>query len=179
MTGPVLFTERLILRPAAAEDLDALAAFNADPATMRHLGGVQTRSESWRMLATLVGSWSVRGYSMFSVIERDSGRWVGRIGPWMPEGWPAAEIAWGVAAEFAGRGYAYEAAVASIDYVIGILRWPAFIHTIAPDNHRSIALAERLGSHNQGPTRLPAPLDGVRVDSWGQTAAEWRSRRPR
>ena len=31
---------------------------------------------------------------MFSVIEKDSGRWIGRIGPWQPEGWPGTEVGW-------------------------------------------------------------------------------------
>ncbi|WP_010184248.1 GNAT family N-acetyltransferase [Sphingomonas sp. PAMC 26605] len=47
-----------------------------------------------------------RGFSMFSVIERKTGAWVGRIGPWQPEGWPGTEVGWGVAAAFAGKRYA-------------------------------------------------------------------------
>ena len=177
MMGPVLFTERLILRPAAAEDLEPFAAFAANADTMRHLGGAKTRSEAWRMLAALIGSWTLNGYSMFSVVERNTGRWVGWIGPWKPDGWPAPEVAWGLASEFAGRGYAYEAAVATIDYAFDVLRWPAVIHAISPENHGSIRLAERLGSTNGGPTRLPPPLHEERVDAWGQTADQWRARR--
>lgn len=175
--GPILFTPRLVLRPAAREDFEPFAAFTADPETMRHLGGARTRSEAWRMLAALIGAWALRGYSMFSVIERDTGRWVGRVGPWMPEGWPAPEIAWGLAAEFAGRGYAHEAAAAAIDYAVDVLGWPGVIHTIDPANVRSVRLAERLGSTNAGPTRLPPPLEDSRVDAWGQSAAQWRGRR--
>ena len=37
-------------------------------------------------------------------------------------------------------------------------------------------LAKKLGSTNRGVTTLPAPLEGFRVDAWGQTAAEWRAR---
>ena len=28
------------------------------------------------------------GYAMFSVIEKETGRWVGRVGPWTPADWP-------------------------------------------------------------------------------------------
>ena len=30
---------------------------------------------------------------------------------------------------------------------------------------------------NRGPGRLPAPHDGIAVDVWGQSAAQWRARR--
>src|SRR5690606_16389669 len=89
--GPTLETERLILRPPALEDFDAYAAFMADEQATRFLGGVQSRSVAWRGFATLGGSWALLGYGMFSVIEKSSGRWVGRLGPWMPEGWPGTE----------------------------------------------------------------------------------------
>ncbi|WNO53772.1 GNAT family N-acetyltransferase [Stakelama saccharophila] len=177
MREPVLFTERLMLRPLNGDDLDGYAAFAADEETMRHLGGTMDRAEAWRDLSLRAGAWITRGFSMFSVIERATGAWVGRIGPWQPEGWPGTEVGWGVRREFAGRGYAHEAAVMCMDYAVDVLGWTHIIHTIAPDNARSAALARRLGSQNGGPTTLPRPLDHIRVDAWGQTAEEWRARR--
>lgn len=177
MSGPILFTERLVMRPVAAEDFEAWADFHADPETMHYLGGVQPRAVAWRGLCYMAGAWSIRGFSMFSLIERETGRWVGRIGPHEPEGWPGREVGWGVARAFAGRGYAYEAAVASMDYAVDVLGWSQVIHTIAPDNSASIALAQRLGSTNGGSTSLPPPLDHLPVDSWEQSAVHWRARR--
>lgn len=177
MNGPVLFTERLILRRPQASDLDALAAFNADAETMRFLGGPIARSLAWRQLCAMSGAWDIAGFAMFSVIERATGKWVGRLGPWQPDGWPGTEVGWGVAPEFAGKGYAYEGAFAAMDYAVDVLRWTTIIHTINPDNLGSIKLAQRLGSYNMGPTQLPAPYLDERVDAWGQTADEWRARR--
>ena len=175
--GPILVTARLILRPQTREDFDDWAGFSAEIETTRFIGGTQTRPEAWRGFCTMAGAWRVAGFAMFSVIERETGRWVGRVGPWRPEGWPGNEIGWGVAHEFAGRGYAHEAAVASIDYAVDVLGWDDIIHCIDPDNTRSIALAERLGAANRGATRLPEPFHDARVDAWGQSAAEWRARR--
>ncbi|WP_079246911.1 GNAT family N-acetyltransferase [Sphingomonas turrisvirgatae] len=179
MSGPILFTERLILRRPVGEDFEAWAAFSADPETMEHLGGAVERSVAWRQMCTTAGAWDVKGFSMFSVIERASGRWVGRLGPWQPEGWPGTEIGWGVAHGFAGKGYAYEGAVAAMDYAVDVLGWDRVIHTIAPGNVRSRRLAQRLGSTNGGPTQLPAPLGAMQVDAWGQSATEWRENRAR
>ena len=177
MTHPVLFTERLILRPPAPEDFKPWAAFHADPETMEFLGGVQERSTAWRGLCAMRGAWDIAGFAMFSLIDRESGRWIGRVGPWQPDGWPGTEIGWGIAREFAGRGYAHEAAVAAMDYAVDMLGWSDVIHTIHPDNVASIALAKKLGAINRGPTMLPPPMQVFRVDAWGQTADDWRARR--
>jgi RimJ/RimL family protein N-acetyltransferase len=106
--GPVLETERLILRPPLAEDFEPWAAFAADEEAARFLGGAQGRSGAWRALCTMAGAWTIRGFSMFSVIEKASGRWVGRLGPWQPEEWPGTEVGWGIVRDAWGRGYATE-----------------------------------------------------------------------
>ena len=53
-------------------------------------------------LMTMIGSWHATGFAMFSVIEKSSGRWVGRLGPWMPEGWPGPEVGWAIASRVLG-----------------------------------------------------------------------------
>jgi RimJ/RimL family protein N-acetyltransferase len=176
-SGPFLMTERLILRPPTAADMDNWAAFHSESDTMEFLGGVQARSEAWRGLCAMAGAWTIKGFAMFSMIRRDTGEWIGRTGPWQPEGWPGTEVGWGIMKDHAGQGFAYEAAVASIDYAFDILRWDTVIHTINPQNSNSIALAQRLGSYNQGPTQMPAPYENFRVDCYGQTRDEWKSRR--
>ncbi|MEO1044407.1 MAG: GNAT family N-acetyltransferase [Pseudomonadota bacterium] len=177
INGPILVTERLILRPPAPEDFEAFAEFSSDEETTRFIGGVLERGAAWRAWAGMAGAWHLRGFSMFSVLLRDDGQWIGRIGPWEPEGWPDKEIGWGIALEHVGKGYAREAAVACMDFVFDLLKWDKVIHTIDPENIASIKLAERLGSTNKGPTRLPPPLQDFRVDSYEQTRDEWRANR--
>ncbi len=175
-SAPRIETARLILRPTAPEDFEAWAAFAADPETTRFLGGPSPRAAAWRGFATMAGSWALLGFGMFSIIEKESGRWVGRIGPWRPEGWPGTEIGWGLARAATGRGYALEAASAAIDWALDCLGWTDIIHCIDPGNAPSIRLAERLGSRRRGPGRLPAPYEAAPVAIWGQSAAEWRAR---
>lgn len=177
LNGPLLVTERLILRPPAAEDFDDFAAMCAETDTMEYLGGAQPRSQAWRQWCTLAGAWHIRGFSMFSVIERDSGKWVGRLGPWEPADWPGPEIGYGVRREFAGKGYAFEGAVAACDFAVEFLKWDQLMHCIDPANIRSQALAKRLGASNTGPTRLPEPFQDNPIDAWTQSADQWRAGR--
>jgi RimJ/RimL family protein N-acetyltransferase len=169
----VIETSRLILRPPELQDLDDWVRFASDEKTMQHLGGVSSPSMAWRSIMTMIGAWSAHGFGMFSVIEKSSQRWIGRIGPWQPLEWPGSEVGWGLHADFWRRGYALEAAAASIDWAFERLSWQEVIHTIARDNMASIALAEKLGSSYQRQAVLPAPMN-LEVGVWQQTRKQWQ-----
>lgn len=143
-----LETERLILRlPDPERDFDAWAEAMADADTVRYLGTLpMSRAESWRSMATVIGHWSIRGYGFFSLEDKATGEWVGRVGPWFPEGWPEPEIGWTISPRHLRKGYAYEAAKASIAYVKDTLGWKRVIHVILPGNTPSEQLAIKLGS---------------------------------
>ena len=174
-----ILTPRLLLRPPLAEDLEGWARFHDDPVAMAFLGGLQHRHQAWRSLCSVAGSWALFGYGMFSVIERESGAWIGRIGPWCPANWPGTEVGWGILTAYRGKGLAYEAAAASMNFAIDKLGWTKIVHSIDPGNTSSIALAERLGSICEGPTQLPPPCEQMEVKLWSQTAQEWKQRRGR
>lgn len=174
--GPTLTTERLILRPPALSDFEAWAAFSADEEAARYLGGASPPPVTWRGMMTMAGTWSLTGFGMFSVIEKASGRWVGRLGPWAPHGWPGTEVGWGVVRDCWGRGYATEGATAAIDWAFDTLGWTEVIHNIDPDNTASQNVARRLGSQVLRQARLPPPHDTVTVDVWGQSREAWRAR---
>ena len=172
-------TERLVLRMPRLADLDRWTLFMGDEASARHVGGVQPRPVVWRGLTSMAGAWAVGGCAMLSVIEKSTGLWVGRIGPWCPEGWPGTEVGWGLLREYWGRGYATEGAIAAIDWAFAHLGWSDVIHIIAPENHASQAVARRLGSQLRGPGQLPEPVAHIAVEVWGQTREQWLARRAR
>jgi RimJ/RimL family protein N-acetyltransferase len=171
-------TERLVLRPPIAADFDAYAANLADAEAARFIGGVQPRARAWRSFLTAAGAWAIQGFSTFSVIEKASGRWIGRIGPWHPVGWPGTEIGWSLIRDAWGRGYAYEGAVAATDWAFEQLGWHEVIHPIHPDNYASRALARRLGSKLRGTMNLSSSIPDDVAQIWGQTREQWLQRSP-
>ena len=177
--GPTIVTDRLILRPPLAQDFEAFCAFCADEATMRYLGGVASPADVWRTLRSLVGAWALDGFAMFSVLERASGDWIGRVGPIFPHGWPAREVGWGLASAYLGRGYAKEAAFACMDYAFDHLGWDRVVHSIDAANKASVRLAECLGSKPTGPGRLPEPYADMPIEIWSQSKSEWLGNRQR
>ena len=92
--GPTLETERLILRPPVLEDFEGVAELLADEEAARHIGGHMPREAAWRRFLQMPGAWAMQGFAMFSVVDKASGRWLGRAGPWQPEGWPGTEVGW-------------------------------------------------------------------------------------
>ena len=175
MLGPTLETNRLVLRPPRLEDFEPWAALLADPVAARYIGGVQPRAGAWRNLALMTGAWTLQGFSNFSVLEKSSGRWIGRAGPWHPEGWPGPEIGWAFDRSVWGRGYATEAATRCLEWAFEELDWHDAIHAIDPANAASIALARRLGAERRGMGRLPPPYDAP-CEIYGQSRAAWRAR---
>jgi RimJ/RimL family protein N-acetyltransferase len=176
--GVRLETPRLLLRPPHAEDLDAWAEMMQDAEAARFIGGLMPRAVSWRGIMTMIGAWHAQGFAMFSVFERSTGRWVGRVGPWQPEGWPGSEIGWAIVRDRWGRGYATEGAIAATNWAFDSLGWTEIIHSISPENVASQMVARKLGSRNLGPGWLPPPYQDDVVDIWGQSRDEWRARHP-
>lgn len=139
-------TNRLILQPPSASDLPAWTEFLADPETTKFIGGPQDAAGAWRNLSLFAGAWSIQGYSNFSVIEKASGRWLGRAGAWYPPGWPGQEIGWAFRREAWGKGYATEAAMRCLTWAFEELGWTEAVHVIHPENYASIAVARRIGA---------------------------------
>ena len=168
-------TPNLVLRIPGEADFDAWAALDADALAMRFIGGPRSRAEAWMGLAAAVGMWSLRGCGLFSVLERETGNWIGRVGPWYPEGALSTEIGWALARNAWGKGRATEAAAAAMGWAFDTLGWTEVIHCIAAGNHASIAVAERLGSHWR---RDAVDAYGETVRIYGQSREDWRRPTP-
>lgn len=173
-----LVTERLILREVDPErDFERWAMTQADPNTVRYLGNPPMNAlEAWRHMALVVGHWKIRGYGFFSVEHRETGQWVGRVGPWNPGGWPVPEVGWIIAPDCLRKGYASEAAQASVDFAFETLGWDQVSHVIMEGNTGSVAVAERVGSSRLKTLKNLPPLTDQPIWIYGQSRQQWLSR---
>lgn len=149
---PRLITTRLVLRAFTREDVDPYVRMMADPEVTRFLGDGRplSRSDAWRQLALLIGHWELRGFGLWAVEERSTGRFIGRIGCHEPEGWPGFELGYALAREWWGQGLAREAAAAALAFARRELERDTIISLIRPLNRASIAVAEHLGARRTG-----------------------------
>jgi len=167
---PVIETERLILRQWREADIEPNTAMLADPASGRFITSdgkpVTDAFFGWRNAAIMAGHWALHGFGMFVVEEKQTGRFVGRVGPWLPPGWPGFEVGWGIASGFRGKGYAVEAARASIDWAFAHFEVDRIIHCIDRENVTSQGVARRLGATIES-----------EFDLFGHVADIWVTRR--
>jgi RimJ/RimL family protein N-acetyltransferase len=170
--GPVIETARLRLRRWREADIAPNTLMLSDPGTARFITGdgkpVTDAFVGWRNAAIMAGHWALHGIGMFVVEERHSGRFAGRVGPWFPSGWPGFEVGWGIAGEFRGKGYAVEAARASIDWCFQTFELEQIIHCIDRENAASQGVARRLGAEK-----------GREIDLFGHVADVWMTSRYR
>jgi RimJ/RimL family protein N-acetyltransferase len=128
-----------------------------------------SRAEAWRNMAMVIGHRQLRGYGFWAVEERASGEMIGRVGCWRPEGWPGLEVGWTLRRAFWHRGYATEAARASVEYAFRALGQARVISLIAPENTASIRVAQRLGERPRGEWEV----FGTKVIIYGIDREEW------
>ena len=141
---PVIETEDLILRGYREADFEAFARFAASDRA-RFVGGPQARYDSWRSFMAGIGHGSLRGYGMWMLEHRETGEAAGRVGVIYNDGWHEPELGWHIYDGFEGRGYAYQACRAARRHAAEHLGMNAIMSYIAPDNARSLRLAQRLG----------------------------------
>ena len=143
-------TERLILRDWHAGDADAFDRHTNTPAVMRWLGGVKTPEEI-RAVADRLARWQAeRGFTLWVVERKEDGAFLGFCGLKIaddPNG-PVQgeiEIGWRFREDCWGKGYAKEAASASLDHAFDVLKAERVVAITFNQNEGSWGLMKRLG----------------------------------
>ena len=156
-------TERLLLRPWRADDVDWFAAMSADPEVMRHLNGVVDRDTAAAVINRQQALIDEHGHGFWAVVRKEDAAPIGfcgvRIGghPGTPVeheleiGWRLRRGAW-------GRGYAREAAEASMAWGWANLTYSRIAAWTVPANIASWGLMLRLGMTSRSDMDFDHPL---------------------
>ena len=124
----------------------------------------------WRNAAVMAGHWALHGFGMFVVEEKSSGKFVGRVGPWYPPGWPGFEVGWGVAQNFVARAMRSKRRGPSIDWAFATFDIEQIVHCIDRENIASQGVARRLGASKDGEIEL----FGHASDLWVTSRNKWK-----
>ncbi|GAB2594487.1 N-acetyltransferase [Paractinoplanes abujensis] len=160
-------TERLLLRDWRDDDLDALAAMNADPEVMRFIldGAVRDREQTAEGLQRMMRSWQQNRFGLFAV-EKDGTLigWAGLAIPdFLPEILPAVEIGWRLDRPYWGHGYATEAAREALRFGFDEAGLDRIVSIRHVENERSRRVMEKLGLRHEFDTVVPGPEQPVAV----------------
>ncbi len=143
--GQEIRTSRLLLRPWRDEDRAPFAALNADPVVMEHFPALMTREASDGFVDRIEAHFAEHGYGLWAV-EDDTGfvgftglLWATFEAPFNP----SLEVGWRLKRDAWGKGYASEAAVASIQR--GLQEVERITSFTSLTNERSWRVMERIG----------------------------------
>lgn len=149
---------------------------------MATVGNVMTRAQSEASMRRIVGEFDERGFGLWAVEVPGAAEFIGFVGLSVPRAdlpfLPAVEVGWRLAFEHWGKGFATEAARASITYGFGELGLEEIVSFTAASNDRSRRVMERLGMHRDlsGDFEHPTVPEGDpmrRHVLYRVTAAEW------
>lgn len=142
----VIETPRLSLQKLHRDDLPRLRPILGDAETMYAWEHGFSDDEIVSFLGTNLSRYERDGFSYFLAQRREDGAVVGLIGPLMEEieGKRYPGVAYILARQYWGHGYATEGASACIEYLYR-QGFDAVIAEIRPENTASVRVAERLG----------------------------------
>jgi RimJ/RimL family protein N-acetyltransferase len=143
-------TQRLILRNWREEDADQFHLHTNTPAVMRWLGGVKTR-EDLREISDRLTRWQEeRGFTFWVVERHQDGAFLGFCGLKIADDPHGSingeyEVGWRLREDSWGKGYAREAAIASISFAFDRLGAERVYAITCHQNEASWGLMHRLG----------------------------------
>jgi RimJ/RimL family protein N-acetyltransferase len=147
---PTLTTERLLLRPLATDDLDALVELHAEESFWHYpFKRGWTRNETSAFLERTISRYEDPGLAVSAVVVADTGElagWAGLSVPtFLPSILPAVEVGWRLGSRYRGRGYATEAGRAWVHHGFDQLDLDTIVSIYEPANVASGAVMRRLG----------------------------------
>jgi RimJ/RimL family protein N-acetyltransferase len=173
----VLTTPRLLLRTWREDDLPLYAALNADPEVVRYLGGPLTREGSDEIAAWANHLQEAEGIGLLAAERRDDGTFLGMCGLHHQSSVPdEVEVAWRLAHEHWGHGYATEAATAWLDHGFDTLGFPKIISITDLPNTRSLAVMRRLGMTFEREAQIEDSGEVFDAVIYSITAEGWKAR---
>ena len=144
----VLETDRLVLRRYTLEDAEFVFRLVNDPSWLRFIGdkNVHNLEDARRYLREgPLDMYERYGFGMYRVEERDSGTPAGMCGLIKRDTLPDADVGYAFLPEFRGKGYAFEAASAVLEYGNRVFGLKRILAITSLDNAGSIRVLEKAG----------------------------------
>ncbi|MEH3046643.1 GNAT family N-acetyltransferase [Sphingomonas adhaesiva] len=145
-------TSRLTLRRPTLADFGDMTTLWSEPEVIRYIGGHPfSPEEVWQRLLRYRGHWALLGYGYWAIRETAANAFVGEVGfaDWHRTGLPditgMPEGGWVLNPSMQGKGYAGEALDAALAWLDRTIDPPSSACIIAPENRRSLNLAQRRG----------------------------------
>ncbi|HUS09259.1 MAG TPA: GNAT family N-acetyltransferase [Pyrinomonadaceae bacterium] len=174
MTGEpmiVLETERLVLRRLSSANSEFILELLNQPSFLRYIGdkAVRNSDDAINYIQTgPVASYERFGFGLYLVELKDTAVPIGMCGLLKRDSLPDVDVGFAFLPAYWSRGYAFEAAVAVMNYGREILGLRRIVAITSLDNEASMRLLEKLGLKLEGLIKLAEDQPEVRLfgTSW-------------
>jgi RimJ/RimL family protein N-acetyltransferase len=146
--GPIIDTRRLSLRPVTVDDAAFILELMNEPPYHENIGdrGVRTVSDAARYITEkYTASYEARGYGLYLVELKEGLAQVGICGLVKRDILDQPDVGFAYLQRFWSKGYASEAAAATLGFATDTLKISYLYGVVSPKNTRSIRLLEGLG----------------------------------
>jgi [ribosomal protein S5]-alanine N-acetyltransferase len=144
----ILETERLILRQFTPDDAPFILELLNTPTWLQFIGDRNVHSiedaENYLLNGSLK-SYAENGFGFYAVIEKGSGKSIGMCGLIKRDTLPDIDIGFAFLPNLISKGFGFEAASATLDYALNVLKIKRIIAIVNPDNEKSIGLIKKIG----------------------------------
>ena len=143
----VLETDRCIIRETTVEDVDSFYEIYKEPAITKYMENLyEDRAEEIEYIKDYIKKvYSFYGYGMWTVLEKNEQKVIGRAGITWREGYDIPELGFVIAVPYQQKGYAFEVCRAIIKYGHEELGFNSMQVLIMEGNEISKALCRKLG----------------------------------
>lgn len=155
MEQPIVESERIILVLPHADHLPAYVRYCASERSV-FVGGPFDPAKAFEKLCAMSGHWGMRGFGRFVMVSKATGQPIGHVGALQLDRAERPEMTWTLwDGAFEGKGYAFEAARAYLSHASDTLDFESLLIRIEKHNHRSLRLAERIGTTRDDAAKPP------------------------
>lgn len=161
----ILETERLIVREVDDSDAAFLRDVVNIPEFIKYVGdrGVKTMDDALKYAGKITDHYAEHGYGIWVVEIKETGEKAGLCGLLKRDHLDAPDIGFSFLPAFWSKGYAYESAIATMEYGRDRLGIKKILAITSEDNTSSIKLIEKLGLRFDSMTRMPDEDHDVRL----------------
>jgi ribosomal-protein-alanine N-acetyltransferase len=153
----ILETERLVLHELTAEDAPFILELLTSRGFRENIGdrGVRDLEGAGGYIERAQAGYTANGFGLWRCDVKATGEPAGLAGLVKRDGLEHPDVGYAFLEPFWGRGYASEAAAASLAHGRETLGLPVIVAITTPANLGSIAVLKKIGMRDAGTIRLP------------------------
>jgi len=154
----ILETERLIIKKMTLDDAPFLLKLLNEPSWIQFIGdrNVNTIKDAENYIQEkMIVNYKKFGFGFYIIITKENKECVGTTGLIDREGMEYIEVGYALLQKFEGKGFAYEATKAILNYASEKLNISPIVAITDLENTKSIRLLNRLGLHFDKNIQLP------------------------